>query len=111
MRPACFFFLSFRYFLTNELHHHSTSVHLSRETGALGHFQRGLEKNILLCESESAERVSHNTLRSVLAQKGATAANKTFAAVSLGGGPWREGIRFQGNVSKIEFLEALSPYV
>lgn len=46
--------------------------------------------------------------RRVLTQKGATAANKTFKSTPVGGSPLREGIRFQWNVSKIEFLEALS---
>lgn len=79
---------------------------------ALGHFWERFGKKTYFCESLRAQKGCHTIpLGSILAQKGATAANKTFAPASLGGGPRREGIRFQGNVLKIEFLEALSPYV
>lgn len=62
-----------------------------------------------LCESVRAQKGCHTIPpRRILTQKGATAANKTFKPTLVGGGPLREGIRFQGNVSKIEFFEALS---
>lgn len=44
----------------------------------------------------------------IQAQKGMTAANKTFKPTSVGGGPLKEKIRFSGNVFKIEFLRAFS---
>lgn len=66
-------------------------------------------KELNLCESLRAQKGCHTIPpRRILTQKGATAANKTFNPTLVGGGPLREGIRFQGNVSKIEFLEALS---
>lgn len=55
--------------------------------------------------------MSHNSPRRILTQKEAMAANKTFKPTLVGGGPLREGIRFQENVFKIELLEALSLYV
>lgn len=55
--------------------------------------------------------MSYNTPRRIPTQKGATAANKTFKPTLVEGGPLRGRIRFQGNVFKIEFLDALSRYV
>lgn len=62
------------------------------------------------CESLRAKKGCH-TIPQEGTQKGATAANKTFKQTLVGGGPLREGISFQGNVFKIEFLDALSLYV
>lgn len=55
--------------------------------------------------------MSYNTPRRIPTQKGATAANKTFKPTLVEGGPLRGRIRFQGNVFKIELLDALSRYV
>lgn len=87
------------------------SIYLSEKRGP-GHFQRGFEKNQTFVRVwEHKKDAPHNTPRRILTQKGATAANKTSKPTLVGGGPLREGIRFQGNVFKIEFLEALSLYV
>lgn len=55
-------------------------------------------------EPESIERVSHNTPRRTLPQKGATAGNKTFKPTR---GTVRGGIKFHSNVIQMEFKGAL----
>lgn len=95
-------------FLATKLHHLSISSHLSCEKRRPGHFQQGL-KGPNFCESLRAQKGCHTIPpRRILTQKGATAANKTFKPTFVGGEPPRKRIRFQGNVSKIEFLEAFS---
>lgn len=102
----------FRYLLTTKLHHLFLYIYQLKREGQVT-FREALRKEKKnFCESLRAQKGCHTiALEGFWHKRRRRLQIKHSKPTLVGGAPLRERIRFQGNVFKIEFLEALSLYV